>query len=59
MPDGLPPGIQYTRPEPVKDIRLQADQSDVKYVIDRLVTHALDEGGFRYLLQVLWAGYDQ
>jgi Integrase core domain len=58
-PMDLPPGIQFTRPEPVNDIRLQADQSDAEYVIDRLVTHALHEDGTGYLMRVRCAGYDQ
>jgi transposase InsO family protein len=58
-PMDLTLGIQFTRPEPVKDILLQADQSDVEYVIDLLVAHALDEDGTGYLMRVRWAGYDQ
>ena len=55
----LPPSIQFAKPEPAKEIRLQAEQSDVEYVINRLVTHALDEEGSRYLIRGRWAGYDQ
>ena len=58
-PMDLPPGIQFAKPEPAKEIRSQAEQSDVEYVIDRLVTHALDEEGSGYLIRVRWAGYDQ
>jgi hypothetical protein len=55
----LPPGIQFSRSEPSKEIRVQAEQSDVEYVINRLITHALDEEGTGYLVRVRWAGYDQ
>jgi Chromo (CHRromatin Organisation MOdifier) domain len=58
-PMDLPPGIQFSRPEPSKEIRVQAEQSDVECVIDRLITHALDEEGTWYLISVRWAGYDQ
>jgi hypothetical protein len=58
-PMDLPPGIQFSRPAPSKEIRMPAEQSDVDFVIDRLVTHVLDEDGTGYLMRVRWAGYDQ
>jgi hypothetical protein len=55
----LLPCIQFARPESSKKIRVQAEQSDVEYVIDMLVSYALDEEGSGYLIRVIWAGYDK
>jgi hypothetical protein len=60
-PMDLPPGVELAEQEPDRrsaQIGRNPDDSDMQYVVDRIVDHAPNDANDGYLVRVRWAGYN-
>jgi Chromo (CHRromatin Organisation MOdifier) domain len=46
-------------PRPKHRTSVENELTDIEYVIDRLVSHAVNDNGNGYMMRVRWAGYDR